>query len=484
MALRAFSLACSIPWAITPEALQQILDISTREHLPDFEAVAARKARRLDGAESVRIRENGVAVISITGPVFRYADFFTEISGGATIESLSRDFNAVLNDPSISAILLNIDSPGGEVAGVNEFAQMVFEARGRKPIVAYVDGLGASAAYWIASAAHEIVADATALIGSIGVVAAVPNPDKKSAREVEFVSSQSPKKRPNPNTESGKDQIQALVDDLAEVFVETVARNRGVSARTVLGEFGQGAVLVGQKAVDAGLADRMGSFEEVVADLAAGKKPRRYKPKMAAEDAIVEAVEEEEMNLSEELKRIKARVMAAFDKETQPGAADKSAAEVTETQALQPVMSKAEDAAKLAAVEAENERYKEENERLQKRFAVEREAKAKADAEAFVKEQIAVGHLFPAEAQPTITQYLTAAEDDYLRPLSEGSRVGNLRKMIESRPSNKLTEELTVGPADKVLKADENSQTEMSEERRKELLGKTPAGKAALSIVK
>jgi signal peptide peptidase SppA len=298
MALRAFSLACSIPWAITPEALQQILEISIREHLPDFEAVAAKRSRRMDGSESARVREGGVAVINITGPIFRYADFFTDISGGATIDSLSKDFAAALSDPSVSSILLNIDSPGGEVAGVNEFAQMVFDARDRKPIVAYVDGLGASAAYWIASAAHEIVADATGMIGSIGVVAAIPNPDKRSAREVEFVSSQSPKKRPNPNTESGKDQIQALVDDLADVFVSTVARNRGVGVKTVLGEFGQGAVLVGQKAVDAGLADRLGSFEQVVSDLAAGKKPRRYRPKTVAETEqsaeVEESVEAEE----------------------------------------------------------------------------------------------------------------------------------------------------------------------------------------------
>lgn len=465
MALRAFSLACSIPWAITPEALQQILEISTREHLPDFEAVAAKRSRRMDGAEGVRLREGGVAVVPVTGPIFRYADFFTDISGGATIESLSKDFNAALNDPAVASIVLNIDSPGGEVAGVNEFAQMVFEARGRKPIVAYVDGLGASAAYWIASAADEIVADATAMIGSIGVVAAWPNPDKKSAREVEFVSSQSPKKRPNPNTESGKDQIQALVDDLADVFVETVARNRGVSVRTVLSDFGQGAVLVGQKAVEAGLADRLGSFEEVVADLAAGKKPRRFKPKMAAEAA------EDDMTLDERFKQLKTRVMAAFDKDT-------ASVEATETQkAEESVRSAEEDAARAAAAEAENER-------LRKQLAAQREEKAKAEAEAFVAQQVAAGRLFPAEAQPAVTQYLIAAADDCERPLPEGSRVASLRAMIESRPSHKLTEELTVGPADKVLKADENNQTEMSEERRRELLGKTPAGKAALSVVK
>lgn len=272
MKTRSLNHAFSGPWAITPEALQLILEIAAREHIPDFEAVAAKRARRVDQADTMTIRESGVAVIPVVGPIFRYANLFTEISGGTSVSALARDFNGALNDPSIKAILLNVDSPGGEVAGISEFAQMVFDGRGKKRIAAYADGMMASAAYWIASAAGEIIADATAIIGSIGIVAAVPNPEKRSARDVEFVSSQSPRKRPNPNTESGKSQIQAMVDDLATVFVGAVAKHRAVSTATVLEKFGQGDVFVGKKAVAAGLADRLGSFEQLVSDLAAGRR--------------------------------------------------------------------------------------------------------------------------------------------------------------------------------------------------------------------
>jgi signal peptide peptidase SppA len=462
MALRAFKAACSTLWATTPEHLQLILDVASREHLPDFEAVAAKQARRLTGAEQAGER-NGVAIILVEGTIFRYANFFTDFSGGATVESLAQDFNAALDNPKVSAILLNIDSPGGEANGINEFAQMIFSARSRKPVIAYVGGMGASAAYWIASAAHEIVADKTAIVGSIGVVATVPNPDARGAKEIQVVSSQSPRKRPNPNTESGRAQLQATIDDLAEVFIDSVARNRETTADDVETNFGRGGVFVGQKAVEAGLADRLGSFEETLSGLAAGKWPRKYKPKMAAE-----AAEEEDMNLSEELKQIKTRVMAAFDR----GGASAEAAEAQDT-----AKSTQEDAAKIAAAEAENER-------LRKQLAAQREEKAKAEAEAFVAAQVAASRLLPAEAQPAVTQYLIAAADDHERRLSTGSRVASLRAMIEARPSHKLTEELTVGPTDKVLKADENDQTEMTEERRRELLGKTPAGKAALSVVK
>ena len=286
--LRAFNYARSTPWAITPEALQLILEISAREHVLDFEAVAAKRARRVDQADTMMIREGGVAVIPVVGPIFRYANLFTEISGGTSVATLAQDLNKALNDPSVKAILLNVDSPGGEVAGISELAQMVFDGRKKKRIAAYADGMMASAAYWIASAAGEIVADATAIIGSIGIVAAVPNPEKRSARDVEFVSSQSPKKRPNPNTESGKTQIQAMVDDLAEVFVGAVARNRGVSAATVLEKFGQGDVLVGKKAVAAGLADRLGSFEQIVSELAAGKRGHGLRATMSLADLEAE----------------------------------------------------------------------------------------------------------------------------------------------------------------------------------------------------
>jgi ClpP class serine protease len=167
----------------------------------------------------------------------------------------------------VKGIILAIDSPGGEVNGTSEFAQMVYDARGKKPIVAYVSDLGCSAAYWIASAADEIVVADTARVGSIGVISAVPDPNAASAREIQFVSSQSPMKRPDPTTKDGKAEIQRTVDALGEIFVGTVARNRGVSADTVLSDFGRGGVYVGQAAVDAGLADGVGSYESVLADM-------------------------------------------------------------------------------------------------------------------------------------------------------------------------------------------------------------------------
>lgn len=461
MTFRAFTKACSVAWAILPDSLQTILEISTRENLPDFEAVEAARARRTDNGLRVR---NGVAVINVTGPVFRYADFFTEISGATSVSALAKEFNAAIADPNITAILLNVDSPGGEVAGINEFAQMIFDARGKKPIVAYADGLAASAAYWIASAAEEIVTDATGLLGSIGVVAAVPNPDAKSAKDVQFVSSQSPNKRPNPNTESGKSQIQGMVDDLASVFIENIARNRAVTTDTVLSEFGGGGVMVGAKAVEAGLADRLGSFEQILSELAAGNWRKKDKRKMAAG---TEAAEGENMTIQD----IKTAVSETFASMGFKPKADEKLTAVDDSQIA---------AAEHARVKAEAEAKE-----LREKLAAQETEKAKADAENFIVAQIEAGKLFPAEKDHALKMYLQAADSDAVAPLAEGSRVATFRALIEARPSHDLIIERTAGGELRRLKADENGQTELTEERRKQLLQMTPLGEAAaLRLVK
>lgn len=279
MIRKAFALAASIPWAIQAEWLATILQIANREG-PGPEAVETQLGRPLQNTQVVTLRD-GVAIVPVVGPIFRYANVFSAISGGTSIEILARDFRAALEDPSVRAILLNIDSPGGEVTGVNEFAQMVFDARGVKPIAAYVGGLGASAAYWIASAAGEIVADSTARVGSIGVVQAVPNPDAKLASEIEIVSSQSPDKRPNVATKEGRAVYQANVDAMAEIFIETVARNRGVDSKAVGKDFGRGGVMLAGDAAKAGMVDSLGSFEGTITMLGNRAMQSREKRKMA-----------------------------------------------------------------------------------------------------------------------------------------------------------------------------------------------------------
>lgn len=277
---RAFLLATSIVWAIQPDWLEQILAIANREG-PGPEAVEAQLGRPLANAQETTIRD-GVAVIPVTGPIFRHANAFSRISGATSIEILARDFHVALEDPNVDAILLNIDSPGGEVTGTHEMHAMIRSARGRKPIAAYIGGTGASAAYWLASAADEVVADATARVGSIGVYQAIRQSDDGGAKAIEIVSSQSPRKNADPNSKDGRADYQANVDALAEVFIVDVAAGRGVDRDKVISDFGRGGVFVGEAAVRAGLVDRIGSFEGTVTALRERADAQYQRKHMAA----------------------------------------------------------------------------------------------------------------------------------------------------------------------------------------------------------
>jgi len=272
MTLRAFEFAAGRPWLMQADALRNVLQIA--QGLGDPEALAAKLGQPLANTRTADRRPNGVAIVPVTGPIFRYANLFTEISGATSAEILARDIQVALDDPTVKGIVLDINSPGGEVTGINELAAMIYNARGRKPISAYVGGLGASAAYWLASSASSVVVDATAMLGSIGVVMThvdtTARDAKSDTKRIEIVSSNSPDKRINPAIDEGRAKIQVIVDQLATVFVEAVARNRGVTASKVNSDFGRGGVLVGAAAVKAGMADRLGSLEDVIGKLGSG----------------------------------------------------------------------------------------------------------------------------------------------------------------------------------------------------------------------
>lgn len=262
------------PWAMRREEMGILLDIAQRKN-ESPEAVAQKLGRPLENTYAMEMRD-GVAILPVSGPLFRYASWFTMVSGATSYDLLALDFAKALADPNVKSILLNIDSPGGEVNGVAEFADQIFSARGQKKITAYIGGLGASAAYWIASAADEIVAADTAMIGSLGTVTQVTDTRERDAKAgvktFTIVSSQSPFKRLDPSTDAGMGKMQALVDSLSDVFIGKVARNRAVSVETVMQNYGQGDVFVGAAAVNAGMIDRLGSYESVVSELQSGGK--------------------------------------------------------------------------------------------------------------------------------------------------------------------------------------------------------------------
>ena len=234
----------------------------------DFSAIQKVVDQDLPGSYRAEFRNN-VAILPIRGPIFPRANLITSWSGGTSVSQLMVDLTAAMSNDSIDTIIQNVDSPGGEITGISEYAQAVMKAReSGKKVISYVYGQGASAAYWIIAPSYKVFLSNTSMVGSIGVVAGYTlteaADEKRGVKKIEIVSSQSPKKRINPATEEGKAHIQEMVNSLADIFIGSVAQSRGVSVEKVLSDFGEGGMVLADKAVSVGMVDGISTLEEVI----------------------------------------------------------------------------------------------------------------------------------------------------------------------------------------------------------------------------
>lgn len=254
------------PWAMSSEHVGGLLTLVERF---DPETLSAKAGRPMEGTETVQVRD-GVAIIPVRGVISRYENFLSWWFGGSTVETMARDFRAALDNPNVRAVVLEIDSPGGQATGIGEFAAQVRAGSTIKPVCGYAAGNACSGAYWILAACPLAVMADSAVVGSIGVVQPMTLPRKDGSRQVEFVSTQSPNKRPDPESEAGKAEIQATLDAMCDVFLGAVAEYRKTTPEKVASDFGAGGVKVGKHAVDAGMADRLGSLESLISELSRG----------------------------------------------------------------------------------------------------------------------------------------------------------------------------------------------------------------------
>lgn len=214
-----------------------------------------------------------VAVIPLHGVIVPRGNMLDDVSGATSLDSLSSQFNAALADDKVGKILLDIDSPGGSVAGVTEFARAVMRGRTKKPIIAHARYTAASAALWIGSAATKFIASPSARVGSLGVYAI--HDDLSKALETvgikrTFVSSSPEKVEGNdaePLSTAARAQIQKVVDAAAMRFRQDVAHGRSVTVETVKAKFGEGRMFSADEALEAGMVDEVATYEDTVSRL-------------------------------------------------------------------------------------------------------------------------------------------------------------------------------------------------------------------------
>lgn len=259
------------PWAIRKDLLARVIEAA---RFPEAATFAASSARRTAAEQPVR----PVAVIPLTGIITPQGSFFDFLFGGAPggLLGFRAAFDEAMNSPDVEAIVIDVDSPGGLIDLVPETAQHVRDARGSKPIVAIADTLMASAAYWIGAQADELVITPSGYAGSIGVYRMHIDESALNERigiDVTYVHAGRYKVDGNPDEPLSDEALadwQQNVDDAYAAFVDDVAAGRGVSAQTVIDTYGEGRVLNARRALEAGLVDRIDTYEATVARLRSG----------------------------------------------------------------------------------------------------------------------------------------------------------------------------------------------------------------------
>jgi signal peptide peptidase SppA len=454
--------------------------------MPKPSTMLARRGERLAGTRYVEMRGN-VAVIDVNGMIAKRMDMFTELCyGGTSTEKLLQDFRTVVDDPNVASIVFNIDSPGGEAFGINEIAQTIYEARGKKPIKAYVSGLGCSGAYWIASAADEIITDKSSFLGSIGVVTAWMDDTEfykmMGIRREVVTSSHAPLKRLNFDNDEHRAELQRELDSLEKIFHKAVARNRGTTVDTVINEYNKGGVYAGVDAVKHKMADRVGSLEGVIKELSS-KKANAASASAGAEGDFDMSFRERFKNFAHDLGfNVQDETTAGETDDQQTPAADPPApadepaepdapAEATPESEEVPAESEA-PAEDPAPVEADTPPV----DAVAQLNAMRAEV-IQTQAVAFVDSEIQAGRLFPSEKASCVSLYTKLASLEDQSPLAE------FKSMQSARKPHGLTEEVVDADTNKVVLAGIADGGVITADRQKELLEKTHLGKAALKLV-
>lgn len=253
-------------WALEPRALERL-------RLAVSQPVAATMAGRSSLVPDAPLytAEDGVAVIRFEGLVTKRPSFWAWLFGGSAVtETAQAALAAALADPAVRSVLLVVDSPGGTVAGTEELAEAVFRARKVKPVSAFASDMCASAAYWVASQASKLYANATATVGSIGVYAV--NVDLSRMYRNEGVDVDVIKSAPGKGagirgtqwTSEQRSDLQREIDALGSEFVEAVRRARPAAIAAA-----DGRCFTAREGLSLGLVDGITNLADLLGQMKA-----------------------------------------------------------------------------------------------------------------------------------------------------------------------------------------------------------------------
>ena len=218
-----------------------------------------------------------VAHLRLQGVISQHPSFW----GGTSTIAFGKAFDAAILDTRVGSILIEVNSPGGDVRGTAELAEKIYHARYRKEIIAHVNSDMHSAALWIGSAAHKVHITPGGSAGSIGVWTAHVDQSRMLGEiglNVSLIYSGEYKVEGNPFEPLSKDArafVQSEVDDIHQQFIRAVAKHRGVTTAAVARDFGRGRSFNARKALEVGMVDRIQTLENLQHDLTMTQVERR-----------------------------------------------------------------------------------------------------------------------------------------------------------------------------------------------------------------
>jgi len=251
------------------------VDMTEAQLLP-ADMFSTRRGKRGDMGYVVT---DGVAVLYASGALVHRSRIDADSTYLLGYNELAMQLEDAMSNPEVHAVLQIFDTPGGEVAGAFEYGDRVRALRGKKPLWAISDSLAASAGYLGSSAFEQLAVSVTGYVGSIGVVMRHVDLSRRLANDginVTHIFAGDHKVDGNPYEPLPKEvraSLQAEVDSIYAMFVDAVSRNRGLSPQAVRNT--QADVFRGEAAVSLGLADRLATTDELIAELAA-KRSRSF----------------------------------------------------------------------------------------------------------------------------------------------------------------------------------------------------------------
>ena len=264
------------------------LDASLFEVEDDEHAAGASRfvgsTRRADGSASLARNVDGVAIVSVLDTLVNRGAWLDSRSGLTSYEGIAAQLRDAGQDPEVRSVLLDISSPGGEAAGMSGLADLIRSVRQTKPVTAFVNDMAASAAYGIASAANEVVISPTSIVGSIGVVMLHADRSGELAAQgvkptLIFAGSHKVDGNPfEPLSDAVRADLQASVDAHYRQFLDTVALGRGSRLTANMARATEARTFIGSEAIALGLADRIASFDQVLASLSEASRSQTTRP--------------------------------------------------------------------------------------------------------------------------------------------------------------------------------------------------------------